>query len=388
MARSTCPGPTRSPAVRSVRAKCTMLVASLPLARIRRGRRFGQRVHHRVAQPSGSAAMSDFTLRRISAASEPCRRWMSSWYFSSTPSVSLMVVGIEVERVQLRQRRRPVDRLGDARRLEEVELAQLLHEADDLARQALAGARRLDLEDLQLALQVGIVDPVIEAAALQRVVDLARAVGGDDDDRRLRRLDRAELGNRHLEVGQHFQQVGLERLVGAVELVDQQDRRAFGMRAAAPRAAAGGSGTARRRCRPPAGRDRARPAPRPAGSRSSGARSSTRRPRRRRRGPRSTAGGSADASASAASTLAISVLPTPASPSQNSGRPELEGEVEDGGEAAVGDIVAALQKLDGGVDRCRRGGGHATPGKRYRGNAEARQCSGWRRRADMVGIAR
>jgi hypothetical protein len=35
---------------------------------------------------------------------------------------------------------------------------------------------------------------VIEAAALQRVVDLARAVGGDDDDRRMRGLDRAELG--------------------------------------------------------------------------------------------------------------------------------------------------------------------------------------------------
>src|SRR5713226_6240529 len=30
MARSTCPGPTRNPAVRRVRAKCTMLVASLP----------------------------------------------------------------------------------------------------------------------------------------------------------------------------------------------------------------------------------------------------------------------------------------------------------------------------------------------------------------------
>ena len=29
-------------------------------------------------QPSGWAAMSDLTLRRISAASEPCRRWMSS----------------------------------------------------------------------------------------------------------------------------------------------------------------------------------------------------------------------------------------------------------------------------------------------------------------------
>ena len=40
--------------------------------------------------------------------------------------------------------------------------------------------------------------------------------------------DRAELGDRDLEVGQHLEQVGLERLVGAVELVDQQHRRRAG----------------------------------------------------------------------------------------------------------------------------------------------------------------
>ncbi len=56
----------------------------------------------------------------------------------------------------------------------------------------------------------------------RRASGFARAVRGDDHDRRLRRLDRAQLRNRHLEVGQHFQQVGLERLVRAVELVDQQ----------------------------------------------------------------------------------------------------------------------------------------------------------------------
>ena len=34
--------------------------------------------------------------------------------------------------------------------------------------------------------------------------------------------DRAELGDRHLEVGEHFQQEGLEGLVGAIQLVDEQ----------------------------------------------------------------------------------------------------------------------------------------------------------------------
>jgi len=66
---------------------------------------------------------------------------------------------------------------------------------------------------------------VVEAAPLHRVVDLARAVGGDDHDRRLGGAQRADFGNRDLPVRQHLEQVGLEGLVGAVELVDEQDRR-------------------------------------------------------------------------------------------------------------------------------------------------------------------
>ena len=42
----------------------------------------------------------------------------------------------------------------------------------------------------------------------------------------MRGLDGAELRDGHLEVGEHFEQERLERLVGAVELVDQQHRRA------------------------------------------------------------------------------------------------------------------------------------------------------------------
>ncbi len=57
-------------------------------------------------------------------------------------------------------------------------------------------------------------------------MNFAGAVRGDDHDRRLRRLDDAEFGNRDLEVGQDFEQERLESLVGAVDLVDQQHRRA------------------------------------------------------------------------------------------------------------------------------------------------------------------
>jgi hypothetical protein len=66
---------------------------------------------------------------------------------------------------------------------------------------------------------------VVQAAALHRVVDLARAVAGEDDDRRLLRLHRAQLGDGDLELAQHLQQEGLEGFVGAVEFVDQQHRR-------------------------------------------------------------------------------------------------------------------------------------------------------------------
>ena len=67
---------------------------------------------------------------------------------------------------------------------------------------------------------------MIEAAALERVVNLARAVRGDDHDRRLRGLDRAQFRDRDLEIGEHFEQERLEGFVGAVEFVDQQHRRA------------------------------------------------------------------------------------------------------------------------------------------------------------------
>src|SRR5947208_12335464 len=70
---------------------------------------------------------------------------------------------------------------------------------------------------------------MVEAAPLQGVVDLAGAVGGDDHDRRLRRLDGAEFRNGDLEIRQHLKQIGLEWLVRAVELVDQQDGCAFGV---------------------------------------------------------------------------------------------------------------------------------------------------------------
>ena len=92
------------------------------------------------------------------------------------------------------------------------------------ARRAAACGTRA-LHDRQFLLERGVLDPLVEAPALQRVVHLARPVGGEDDERRFGRAHGAELGNGDLELREQFEQVAFELLVGAIDLVDQQDGR-------------------------------------------------------------------------------------------------------------------------------------------------------------------
>jgi hypothetical protein len=54
---------------------------------------------------------------------------------------------------------------------------------------------------------------------------LPRAVRCQDDDGRLLGPDRADLGDRDLEIRERLQKEGLERFIRAVHLVDQQDGR-------------------------------------------------------------------------------------------------------------------------------------------------------------------
>ncbi len=68
-------------------------------------------------------------------------------------------------------------------------------------------------------------DPVEETATLERVVQLARPVRGEHDAGAPARAHRSELGNRDLEVREHLEEKCLELLVGAVDLVDQEDDR-------------------------------------------------------------------------------------------------------------------------------------------------------------------
>src|SRR5580658_5661187 len=72
---------------------------------------------------------------------------------------------------------------------------------------------------------------MIKTTAFQRVVNFTGTVRGHDDDRRRWRLDGTEFWYRHLKIREDLQQISLERLVSAVEFVDQENRRArhFGL---------------------------------------------------------------------------------------------------------------------------------------------------------------
>ena len=152
----------------------------------------------------------------------------------------------------------------------------------------LADARHLGQHDRPLALEVGVVDVQEQAAALERLGQLTGVVGGQEDQRDLLGPHRAELGDRHLVVGQDLEQQRLGLDLDPVDLVDQQHHRLVGPDGLEQRAGEQelvGEDVvlelvpATRRC--------ARP-----GCAAAASCSSTRRGPWTRRGPRSTAGGS------------------------------------------------------------------------------------------------
>ncbi len=95
----------------------------------------------------------------------------------------------------------------------------------DLAHELVGDVRDVPADDVDLALEARVLDPVVQAAPLERVVHLAGAVRGQDDERRRRRPDRPQFRNGDGEVGEHLEQERLELVVGAVDLVDQQHGR-------------------------------------------------------------------------------------------------------------------------------------------------------------------
>ena len=84
--------------------------------------------------------------------------------------------GVQVEDAERLQRRGPIERFRDPRRLIEREPADFVYEAHHLLAQFPADLRHTRMDDLQLLFHVWVFDPVIQAAALERITEFARAV--------------------------------------------------------------------------------------------------------------------------------------------------------------------------------------------------------------------
>ena len=109
--------------------------------------------------------------------------------------MSLTISVIELGGLQQHQHARPVDGLADRRQLLQVERADLVDEADHLPAQRLRDAGDAALDDAFLEPLLGEADMQMQAAPLQRVAEVALAVGGQDHRRRHHRRDGAEFGD-------------------------------------------------------------------------------------------------------------------------------------------------------------------------------------------------
>src|SRR5947208_2253685 len=105
----------------------------------------------------------------------------------------LDVLDVELLRAERCQRLRPVDRLGETRRLLEIEGAELRDECGGLGGESFGHAGHPQLDDLDLPVERRMADPVKEAPSLQRVVQLAGAIRGEDHVWALLCCDRPEL---------------------------------------------------------------------------------------------------------------------------------------------------------------------------------------------------
>src|SRR5215212_10033756 len=88
------------------------------------------------------------------------------------------------ERAEADERLGPVEGLGYARWFVEIHSAHLLRRSGYLAGQPLLGVGDPEAYDLHLPVEAGVLYVMVEAAALERVVDLPGSVGGQNGDRR------------------------------------------------------------------------------------------------------------------------------------------------------------------------------------------------------------
>ena len=122
----------------------------------------------------------------------------------------------------------PVDGLGDAGRLAQVQGAQLVQHVHQPFDQGAGQPGLLALDDVELSLAAGVLQRQVQAASFQRRRQVAGVVAGQQDVRLGARKEGADLRDGDLELREQLEQDCLERLVGAVHLVDEQHDRLLG----------------------------------------------------------------------------------------------------------------------------------------------------------------
>ena len=174
--RCAGPGRTGPSSRRTARPSTSRLVRPPGIGgRIRRGS--GPLVTGVPAQPPAT------TSSRIRRPASPRTCRTSSSYLRTTPRVSSTSSGLSSRGPEREQRGGPVERLGHAGHLGQVRLAQPWTKPTIWpARRSGASGTRVE-HDLELPLERRVVDPVVQAAPLEGVVDLARPVRGQDHPR-------------------------------------------------------------------------------------------------------------------------------------------------------------------------------------------------------------
>src|SRR5438128_11181186 len=119
---------------------------------------------------------------------------------------------------------RPIQRLGNAGTLVEIHKSQALDQTADLLDEKSLDFGDLRSNDRILFFETRVINPVIEAAPFQRVMDLSRAIRGQDHVGRFLGADRSELGYGDLKVGENLEQKRFKLHVRPVNFVDEQNR--------------------------------------------------------------------------------------------------------------------------------------------------------------------
>src|SRR5580658_148583 len=117
-----------------------------------------------------------------------------------------------------------IQSFGHAGRLDEIQSAHGVNEADDLLAKLFRDPGQPRADNSHLFFKTGIVNPVVKAAPLQRVAQFPCSVGGQDNEWHIFGLDGAHLRDGDLKIGEQLEQKRLEGLIGAVNFVNQQNR--------------------------------------------------------------------------------------------------------------------------------------------------------------------